>query len=338
MIEQYNKNTRNKALSLLNDGHVIGMPTESVYGLAADATNDTAVARIYQTKDRPSFNPLIIHVDSIEMARQWGVFTPLAEKLATVFWITEPRSLTLVMKRNNDALSHLVTAGLDTVAIRIPHHPVAIELITAFGKPLAAPSANRSNHISPTSAEAVESDLGDRIQLIIDGGLCAVGLESTILDVSSDNPVLLRPGGTTVEMLETILQRSIAHYDNANQLTANKIQHMQPQLKENEHIQSYKAPGMMKRHYAPSIPLRLNVDNPFPGEAYLAFGKTDVMQENMLNLSKTADLTEAAANLFRMMRQLDSPHYRGISVAPIPNKNIGLAINDRLNRASHVEK
>ncbi|MES2252775.1 MAG: L-threonylcarbamoyladenylate synthase [Pseudomonadota bacterium] len=338
MIEQYNTNTLNKALSLLNDGHVIGMPTESVYGLAADATNDIAVARIYQAKGRPSFNPLIIHVDSIEMARHWGVFTPLAEKLANVFWGAEPRSLTLVMKRNNEALSHLVTAGLDTVAIRMPLHPVAIELITVFGNPLAAPSANRSNHISPTSAEAVEGDLGDRIQLIIDGGLCTVGLESTILDVSGDDPVLLRPGGTTVEMLENILQRPVLHYKEDNQRIDKKKNQTQSHTQENEHNQSYKAPGMTKRHYAPSIPLRLNIDNPFPGEAYLAFGKTCVAQTNVLNLSEAGDLTEAAANLFRMMRQLDNPTHQGIAVAPIPSTGIGLAINDRLKRASYVEK
>ncbi len=319
MIEQYNQTTLEKALSLLAEGHVIGMPTETVYGLAADATNDIAVARIYETKDRPSFNPLIIHVDSIEMARQWGIFTPLAEKLARIFWDTHPSSLTLVVKRNNDRLSHLVTAGLDTVAIRIPFHPVALELIKKFGKPLAAPSANRSNHISPTSAEAVESDLTDRIKLIINGGACTVGLESTILDVTGEVPVLLRPGGTTTEAIETIIHHPIIR-----------------ESKNSDEIRP-KAPGMMKRHYAPSIPLRLNAKTPHPGEAFLACGKTIVNQNAMLNLSETGNLTEAAANLFRMMRQLDNAAHKGIAVAPIPNTGIGLAINDRLSRAAASE-
>ncbi len=319
MISSYNQNTLEKALSLLADGHVIGMPTESVYGLAADATNDTAVARIYETKDRPSFNPLIIHVDSIEMARQWGVFTSLAEKLANIFWKIKPSSLTLVVKRNNDVLSHLVTAGLDTVAIRMPLHPVALELINKFGKPLAAPSANRSNHISPTSAEAVEKDLGDKIKLVIDGGACAIGLESTILDVTGEVPILLRPGGTTIEAIENIIQRPIIRESN------------------NSSEKKLIAPGMMKRHYAPSIPLRLNAESPNQGEAFLAFGKTAVNQKATLNLSETGNLIEAAANLFRMMRHLDNKSYQGIAVATIPKNDIGLAINDRLNRAATSE-
>ena len=322
MIEHYNTSTLTKALSLLADGQVVGMPTESVYGLAADATNDKAVARIYQTKDRPSFNPLIIHVNSIEMARQWGVFTHLAEKLASVFWGTEPSSLTLVVKRNNHSLSHLVTAGLDTVAIRMPLHPVALDLIKEFGKPLAAPSANKSNHISPTSAEAVESDLGDRIHLIIDGGVCAVGLESTILDLTGDEPVLLRPGGTTIETIEKLIQSPVLRYEN------NKSQ--------TETGHGLKAPGMMKRHYAPSIPLRLNARTPYPGEAFLAFGKTAVNQKAMLNLSEAGNLIEAAANLFRMIRQLDNAAYQGIAVATIPHHDIGVAINDRLSRATEA--
>ena len=319
MIEQYNQNTLNKALALLTDGYVVGMPTESVYGLAADATNDAAVARIYETKDRPSFNPLIIHVDSIEMARQWGVFTPLAEKLANIFWKIKPGSLTLVVRRNNDMLSHLVTAGLDTVAIRIPLHAVALELINKFGKPLAAPSANRSNHISPTSAAAVENDLGNKINLVIDGGLCTVGLESTILDVTGEVPVLLRPGGTTIEVIENIIHRPVIRESN------------------NSSEKKLIAPGMMKRHYAPSIPLRLNAKIPNQGEAFLAFGKTAVNQKAMLNLSETGNLIEAAANLFRMMRLFDSTLYQGIAVATIPKNDIGLAINDRLNRAATSE-
>jgi L-threonylcarbamoyladenylate synthase len=316
MVQHYNNITLEKALRLLAKGHVIGMPTESVYGLAADATNDTAVARIYETKERPPFNPLIIHVNSIEMAYQWGMFTPLAKKLASVFWGTQPSSLTLVVKRNNDTLSHLVTAGLDTVAIRIPLHPIALELIGEFGKPLAAPSANRSNHMSPTSAEAVQSDLGDRISLIINGGNCAVGLESTILDVTGEIPVLLRPGGTSIEAIEAVIHHPVIR-------APNDSDEKKP-----------KAPGMLKRHYAPSIPLRLNANAPHQGEAYLAFGKTGITQDATLNLSELGDLTEAAANLFKMMRLLDTNMHTGIAVAPIPNSGIGLAINDRLERAA----
>lgn len=308
-----------QALSLLSTGNIIGMPTESVYGLAADATNDAAVARIYAVKNRPSINPLIIHVDSIEMARQWGVFTELAETLAKEFWYKIPSSLTLIVKRNNAALSHLVTAGLDTVAIRMPMHPIALDLIGKFGKPLSAPSANKSNSISPTSAEAVAIELGDLIPLIIDGGPCRVGIESTILDVSGNEVILLRPGGTTVEAIEDIIKKSITMPD-LNELT--------------ESTKSFKAPGMMKRHYAPAIPLRLNAITAFPGEAYLAFGKENPQQQETLNLSETGSLIEATANLFRMMRQLDCPAYKGIAVAPILNIGLGLAINDRLTRAS----
>lgn len=316
MIRSYSKDTLEIALSLLSNDQIIGMPTESVYGLAADATSDIAVARIYETKERPAFNPLIIHVDSIEMAKQWGIFTPLAEKLADIFWGTNPSSLTLILKCNNDALSHLVTAGLDTVAIRIPIHPIARELISKFGSPLAAPSANKSNHISPTSARAVEHDLGNKIKLIIDGGPCTVGLESTILDVTGDKPILLRPGGTTVESIESALSQPVIRaQDNFDEKTP-------------------RAPGMLKRHYAPSIPLRLNADSPLPGEAFLAFGQIQLQHNSLLNLSTTCNLTEAAANLFKMMRQLDNPSHTGIAVSPIPNTGIGLAINDRLNRAS----
>lgn len=324
-MKKMNPYMLNQALSLLCNGEVVAMPTESVYGLAADATNDIAVARIYDVKKRPAINPLIIHVDSIEMAREWGIFNPLAEKLAKEFWYDNPSSLTLVVKRNNPTLSHLVTAGLDTVAIRIPVHPLAIELIREFKKPLAAPSANKSNSISPTSAEAVSIELGDLIPLIIDGGSCRVGVESTILDVSENEPLLLRPGGTTVEVLEKFLKKEIVFLNAAlNNDDKNMI--------------ALKAPGMMKRHYAPSIPLRLNALTGNPGEAYLAFGKTSSDINVTLNLSESCNLMEATANLFYMMRCLDNQKYSGIAVAPIPNSGLGLALNDRLKRASVIIK
>ncbi len=304
------------ALNLLTEGHVVGMPTETVYGLAADATNDKAVAQIYALKERPSFNPLIIHVDSIEMARQWGDFSPLALQLAEAFWMIGSlyqRPLTLVVKRNNRGLSHLVTAGLDTVAIRIPAHSVALSLITAFGKPLAAPSANRSNHISPTTADAVRQDLGDRVSLVLDGGACVVGLESTIVDVTTDCPILLRPGGATVEMIKSVSGCTVQCVTNTAHIVA---------------------PGMLKRHYAPHHPLRLNVTSPLPGDAFLGFGSTP---EATMNLSESGDLTEAASNLFAMMRFLDQSSCKEIAVSPIPNIGIGMAINDRLTRAACMD-
>ncbi len=330
MIETYNSRTCEKAVALLKEGQVIGLPTETVYGLAADSTNDFAVARIYETKERPNFNPLIIHVDSVEKARKWGKFNLLAEKLACMFWTSiNPRPLTLVMKTNNTHLSPLVTAGLDTVAIRIPFHPIALDVLKNFDKPLAAPSANRSNHISPTTAQAVMDDLGLKIPLVINGGDCQVGIESTIIDVSSGIPVLLRPGGTTIEEIERVLERSVVLYqDIKNEIAEKNTSDHANQLL------SIKAPGMLKRHYAPSIPLRLDVLKPYPNEAYLAFGKKNPNHTNTVNLSESEDLTEAAANLFRMMRLLDNSRYQGICVAPIPNFGLGVAINDRLKRAS----
>ncbi len=301
------------ALRLLTKGCVVGMPTETVYGLAADATQDQAVAQIYALKERPSFNPLIIHVDSLEMACQWGDFSPLALQLAAAFWKADSpyqNPLTLVVKRNNQYLSHLVTAGLDTVAIRMPSHPVALSLIKAFGRPLAAPSANRSNHISPTTADAVRHDLGDRVPLILDGGACTVGLESTIVDVTTDNLVLLRPGGATIEAIELVAGCTMQRANDTACITA---------------------PGMLKRHYAPRHPLRLNVTLPLPDDVFLGFG---AVPGATLNLSESGDLVEAAANLFAMMRFLDQSSCREIAVSPIPNIGIGVAINDRLTRAA----
>jgi len=298
-----------KACERLAQGDVAVMPTETVYGLAADATNDQAIAKIYELKNRPSFNPLIIHVQNLEEAKKYATFSKVAETLANYFWDpAHHRPLTLVLPRLKGAnLSELGAAGLDTVAIRVPGHAVALELLKQFGKPLAAPSANRSNSISPTTAAHVRESLGEAL-LILEGGPCQVGLESTILDMTQDIPILLRPGGATVEEIEDILGMPVSRDSGG----------------------AIKAPGMLKRHYAPQLPLRLNVTEPLEGEAFLGFGPGQFT----LNLSPKGDLKEAAANLFFMLKALDQDTFVGIAASPIPNTGLGLAINDRLTRAS----
>lgn len=313
IIKEPTESSLNEACALLASGDVIGMPTETVYGLAANALDDKAIAKIYACKNRPQFNPLIIHIADLDAAMRIGIFTEAALKLAQVFWPPSERagSLTLVLPRSKDCpVSLLATAGLETIAIRIPNHPVALELLRQCHMPLAAPSANRSNSISPTSAKDVLESLGNKIPLILDGGSCAVGLESTILDMTTTVPTLLRPGGLTIEAIENVIGT----------------------IQKQPHNQSIKAPGMMKRHYAPSIPLRLNALDRDLDEALLGFGQTDVPAH--LNLSATGDLQEAAANLFRMLKELDNPNFSKIAVVPIPHHGIGLAINDRLNRAA----
>ncbi len=300
-----------QACSLLAQGQVVAIPTETVYGLAADAYQDQAIARIYQVKGRPQFNPLIIHYPDFTHVKEDVRINKWAELLAENFW---PGPLTFVLpKQEASQISLLATAGLSTLAVRVPQHPVAQQLLAHYGRPLAAPSANRSNTISPTSAEDVACSLQDRVPLILDGGACSVGLESSIVDLTGDIPVLLRPGGITVEQLQAVL---------------GKISVAAPG-------QTIKAPGMLKRHYAPNIPVRLNAVSPQAGEVYLGFGTYD---HGSYNLSHRGDLLEAAANLFRFMRLLDQPHYRGMAIAPIPQHGLGLAINDRLKRASCQEE
>jgi L-threonylcarbamoyladenylate synthase len=298
-----------EACRLLRDGQVIGMPTETVYGLAGDAYQDNAMARIFEVKNRPTFNPLIIHVASAEDAVGLVEMSMEAQALMEVFW---PGPLTMVLNRAKDCpVSLLAGGGLDTLAIRCPAHHIAGRLIREYGRPLAAPSANRSMGISPTSAEDVVASLGTHVPLILDGGPCDVGLESTIVDLSGNVPVLLRPGGVLVEALESIMG-SIYHAEKGA---------------------AVKAPGMMRRHYAPHRPLRLNAMDCRPGEALLGFGEAGSLPVT-LNLSPTGSLMEAAANLFRMMRQLDIDLYTGIAVMPIPCVGLGIAINDRLQRAA----
>lgn len=297
------------ALEIAN-GNLVGVPTETVYGLAADATNDLAVAKIYQTKGRPQFNPLIVHVYSIEQAETLVYFNDLARKLANAFW---PGALTFVLPRKSDAaVSYLASAGLDTLAIRFPSHPVMQALIRAADCPIAAPSANPSNKISPTKASHVyEGFKGkDQPQLILDGGDCSIGLESTVVLVMEDHVILLRPGGISIEDLQRVC----------------------PVILEKEQT-TIQSPGMLEKHYAPEHPLRLDATDLEEGEVLLAFGDTNVSLAT-LNLSPSGDLVEAAANLFAMLHELDKRNCKGIAVMPIPHEGLGIAIRDRLQRAS----
>jgi len=302
-----------KAVAELEQGRLVAFPTETVYGLGADATNDHAVASIYEAKGRPKFNPLIVHVPDLQAARRYALFTPLAEQLADKFW---PGALTLVLPRKADCpLSLLVSAGLDSVAVRVPNHPIADQLMEGSGLPVAAPSANRSGGISPTQAVHVLQSWPDvnapGPQVILDGGPCAVGLESTVIDVTTERPTLLRPGGISVEEIEKSAGK-VWHADGAPDRP--------------------RSPGMLARHYAPGLPVHLNAPSAKRGGALLGFGPG--IQEADRNLSPEGDLKEAAANLFAMLRTLDSRQFTSISISPIPNAGLGLAINDRLRRAS----
>jgi L-threonylcarbamoyladenylate synthase len=307
------------AARVLADGGLVAFPTETVYGLGADATNAAAIARLYQAKGRPAFNPLIAHVGDIEAARRIARFDSVALALADAFW---PGPLTLVLpKRENCPVAELATAGLDTVAIRVPLHPVAREVLRAFGGPVVAPSANLSGHVSPTTAEHVRSDLAGRIDLIIDGGAVAVGVESSIVGCF-EAPMLLRPGGLPRAEIERVLGGALAQ---------------PPEDADSDGGQPL-APGMLASHYAPRTKVRLNAEGIAPGEALLAFGSDAVSgidaADAVMNLSARGDLTEAAANLFGHLRALDAKAARAIAVMPIPNHGLGEAINDRLRRAA----
>ena len=300
------------AARLLKDGQLVAFPTETVYGLGADATSDAAVAAIYAAKERPGFNPLIVHGRDREMLSAFVEFAPLAEKLTEALW---PGSLTIVLKRKaNCPISLLVSAGLDTIAVRVPNHALAQSLLAATDLPIAAPSANRSSEVSPTTAGHVLASLNGRIAAVLDGGACTVGIESTVVDLSTDTPTLLRPGGEAVETIESIIG---------------------PLARPFKDPEAPKSPGMLARHYAPGCPVRLNASDKREGEAYLAFGPTSV--DFTLNLSERSDTVEAASNLFAMLRALDRPEFTGIAVAPIPGHKLGLAINDRLKRAATQE-
>lgn len=296
------------AVDILRGGGLVAMPTETVYGLACDASNPDAVARLYAAKGRPQFNPLIAHVASPDMAKREAQFNPVAGATASQFW---PGPLTMVLPvADGHTVCDLARAGLDTIALRHPGHAVAEALIKAFGGPLVAPSANRSGHISPTRAEHVLADLGEDIDLIIDGGPCERGMESTIISFVDEPALLLRAGSIETQSLANFLEGKL--HRRAGQSPVN-------------------APGQLKSHYAPNAALRLNADAPDAGEAWLAFGPSE---HKGLNLSPSGDLIEAASKLFAMLRALDQRFDR-IAVAPIPETGLGEAINDRLERAAH---
>jgi L-threonylcarbamoyladenylate synthase len=306
------------AARALADGALVAFPTETVYGLGADATNSAAIARLYQAKGRPVFNPLISHVADLAAAEQIARFDARAVALARAFW---PGPLTLVLpKALTSAVAELATAGLDTIAIRIPSHPVARAILAAFGKPVVAPSANISGHVSPTTASHVKSDLNGRIDLIVDGGSVEVGVESTIVGCF-EQPMLLRPGGLPREAIERVLGRALIR---------------PPADVESDHAQPL-APGMLASHYAPRTRVRLNAADIAPGEVLLAFGPPFKGAENaaaVLNLSARSNVDEAATNLFGYLRALDAKAASAIAVMPIPNHGLGEAINDRLRRAA----
>jgi len=311
------------AARCLAQGGLVGFPTETVYGLGADASNAEAVARLYQAKGRPAFNPLIAHVSDFTAARRIGRFDAAATALAEAFW---PGPLTLVLPKTADcAVADLATAGLDTVAIRIPAHGIARDILRAFGGPVVAPSANLSGHVSPTTAAHVQGDLAGRIDLIVDGGAVAVGVESTIVGCF-ETPMLLRPGGLPREAIERVLGRRLTGVaelmgqDSGHDSTAPL------------------APGMLASHYAPRTPVRLEARQVEADEALLAFGPHIVAGSEgakaVMNLSPRGDLNEAAANLFGYLRTLDTSGAHTIAVMPVPHHGLGEAINDRLRRAA----
>jgi L-threonylcarbamoyladenylate synthase len=306
-----------EAARVLRAGGLVAFPTETVYGLGADATNGAAVARLYAAKGRPRFNPLIVHVADLATAQRLGKFDGAASALAAAFW---PGPLTLVLPKTNDCpVAELATAGLDTIAVRVPDHPVAHALIETTGRPLVAPSANRSGHVSPTTAAHVTADLGGRIDLILDAGPTRVGVESTIVACLPDDPVLLRPGGVARAAIERVLAAPLSEPARAQ-------------------VHAPQAPGMLPSHYAPATRLRLAATAVEAHEALLAFGPTlppgAAQAVAMLNLSPTSDLVEAAANLFANLRALDRVAARAIAVMPVPHEGLGEAINDRLARAA----
>ncbi len=304
------------AAKALRDGELVAFATETVYGLGANACDGQAVARIFEAKDRPSFNPLIVHVPDAETAMKLGKFNADAVMLANTFW---PGPLTIVVERSDDCpVSQLASAGLSSLAIRVPGRQSARELLRLAGCPVAAPSANVSGQISPTRAQHVVAGLADRIWGVLDGGSCEVGLESTIVSCLAASPAILRPGGLSRERLEEALGRPV---DIIASSSKNPI-----------------SPGQLASHYAPKAAVRLNATAPRPGEAYLAFGKREPEAEIIRNLSPSKNLQEAAANLFAMLHSLDMLGAQTIAVAPIPNEGLGVAINDRLARAAAPRK
>ncbi len=320
MIKAATHDSIAEAAEILKNGGLVGMPTETVYGLAANALDGEAVAKIFEAKGRPSFNPLIIHVADMRQAMQYAEMNEYAQILISAFW---PGPLTLILPRKKDSgISELATAGLDTIALREPAHPIAQGLIKTSGLPIAAPSANKSGALSPTTPAHVHDSLGDKVDMILAAGACQVGLESTVLDVSGSVPVILRPGAVTAEMIGQKLDMEIGFADSEDGSEAPK------------------SPGMLLKHYAPNTPVRLNAIDVQEGEALLAFGTDKFMvshdfpEEMKRNLSEEQDLHEAASNLFSMLKELDKCGAKQIAVMNIPQTGIGIAINDRLSRAA----
>ena len=299
-----------RAVEVLRGGGLVAFPTETVYGLGADATDDRAVAAIFAAKARPRFNPLIVHAGSAAAAADLVLFDARAERLAEAFW---PGPLSLVLPRRDGCpVSLLASAGLDTVAVRVPGHPLALRLLSAVGRPLAAPSANRSGAVSPTTPQHVRADLGTVVPVILAAGRCPVGLESTVVDLSAPEPRLLRPGAVIRADVEALVGP----------------------LAEPPTAGGPRSPGMLRSHYAPSVPVRLEATQVGKDEALLTFGPDLRKGDRVRNLSEDGDLHEAAANLFGHLRALDRPGTRAIAVVPIPMNGLGEAINDRLRRAA----
>ena len=303
--------TLSNAAQILIKGGIVAIPTETVYGLAADATQSVAVEKIFLIKKRPSINPLIIHVPDPSMVNELAATDSRFHELTTVFW---PGPLTIVLKQKaKNKISELVSSGLTTLAVRQPNHPVTSEILRKVQRPIAAPSANMSGAVSPTRATHVEDSIGQHVNVIIDGGRCKVGLESTVIDLSTDVPVILRPGVITQEQIGQIIGFvNLSSHDS----------------------DLPKSPGQLAKHYAPSLPLRLNAEEAREGEAFLAFSKAG---KAAIDLSPSGNLLEAARNLFFLLRHVDKPDlYSSIAVMPIPEVGIGIAINDRLQRAAQL--
>jgi L-threonylcarbamoyladenylate synthase len=301
-----------QAASVIKSGGLVAMPTETVYGLGADAYNARAIARIFEAKNRPTFNPLISHIADWDFLPSYAETDDRVMSLARHFW---PGPLTFVLKRKDFSASlDLACAGLSTVTVRMPNHPVALNLIRSSGTPIVAPSANRSQSISPTTARHVWDSLGERVDMILDGGSCSVGVESTIIDLTGKDVVMLRPGGVTKEELESFLnERVLISNGNSDMPTS---------------------PGQMLKHYAPSHPLRINATLPNSDEFFIGFG--NVGHDAHLNLSLSGDMYEAASNLFSYLHLADEQtDFPKIAIAPIPEVGIGLAINDRIRRAAY---
>ena len=298
----------NKAAETIKAGGLVAFPTETVYGLGADAQDSQAVAKIYATKMRPSINPLIVHFSTIDQIKEHVCWNQWSDLLAKKFW---PGPMTLILKRNKRSnLSRLVSAGLDTVAVRVPDNEIAQKFLELSGCPIAAPSANMSGKISPTTVKHVLRTLNGKIPFILDGGLCKIGLESTVIDVTRERPAELRPGGITSEEILTVI----------GSLSKARVE------------DPLKSPGMLQRHYSPDTNIRLNATYFYEKENILGFGPT--APNRAFNLSLSEDLVEAAANLFDFIHQLDQPGAKPIAVMPIPKIGLGVAINDRLNRAA----